>query len=38
MTSKEFKTQATIEEIKSSFERIVPNDWGAMGPIELGEA
>ena len=37
MTSKEFKTKTTIEEMKASFEHVVPNDWGAMGPIELGE-
>lgn len=37
MTSKEFKNHTTIEVMKNTFERIVPLDWGTMGPIELGE-
>lgn len=37
MTSKEYQSRTTIEEMKSSFEDIVPVEWGTMGPIEIGE-
>jgi hypothetical protein len=37
MTSHEFRSKTTVELLRSSFERIVPQDWGPIGPIEVGE-
>ena len=37
MTSKEYQTKTTLDVMKSTFEGIVPIDWGTMGPIEAGE-
>jgi hypothetical protein len=37
MTSKEYQRRITKEQLKDSFESIVPTDWGDMGPIEVGE-
>ena len=27
----------SLEQLQQSFEAIVPDDWGEMGPIEVGE-
>jgi hypothetical protein len=37
MTSKEYQRNTTKDVMKSSFEDIVPVDWGTIGPIEIGE-
>jgi hypothetical protein len=37
MTSKEYRKGASESHVKEAFEAIVPPDWGAIGPIELGE-
>ena len=37
VTSKEFQAQSNLETMKTSFEAIVPLDWGHVGPLEIGE-
>ncbi len=36
MTSSEFKSANSCEEMQKEFESIVPADWGAVDPIEIG--
>ena len=37
MTSKSFKEAFSVKEMQSSFEYMIPNDWGEVIPIEVGE-
>ena len=37
VTSREFQAQNSLEAMKTSFETIVPLDWGHVGPLEIGE-
>ena len=37
MTSKSFKETFSAKEMQSSFEYMIPNDWGEVNPIEVGE-
>jgi hypothetical protein len=37
MTSEQFRRNHTAEDLKAQFEAIVPPDWGAIGPIEVGQ-
>jgi hypothetical protein len=37
MTSEEFKSQYSLDQLREDFETIVPTDWGTMGPIGVGE-
>lgn len=37
MTAQEFRKRTTAEQLRTAFESIVPTDWGAMGPIEVGQ-
>jgi hypothetical protein len=37
MTSQEYRKRATVDQLRTNFERIVPTDWGPIGPIEVGE-
>ena len=37
LTSQEYRKQLTVDQVRTRFEAIVPTDWGAMGPIEVGE-
>lgn len=35
MTSSEFKSESSCEELQKDFESIVPTDWGSIDPIEI---
>lgn len=37
MTSQEYRTAVTLEQMKDEFEAIVPLDWGDIDPIEIVE-
>jgi hypothetical protein len=37
MTSEEYQGRIATDRLKASFEDIVPTDWGAVGPIAVGE-
>lgn len=37
MTSQEYRTRASVDQLRTDFENIVPPDWGPMGPIEVGQ-
>lgn len=37
MTSQEYRSRTTIDQMQTAFEAIVPTDWGTMGPIEVGQ-
>lgn len=37
MTSQGCRKRHTEDQLRTEFEAIVPTDWGAMGPIEVGE-
>jgi hypothetical protein len=37
MTSHEYKKRISLEQMKEHFETIIPLDWGAIDPIEIGE-
>lgn len=37
MTSKKFKKSFSAKEMQSSFEYMIPNDWGEVSPIEVRE-
>ena len=37
MTSHQYRSQTTVEQLRADFETIVPTDWGPMDPIEVGE-
>ena len=36
MTSSEFKSKFSCEEMQNDFESIIPTDWGPVDPIEIG--
>lgn len=38
MTSQGYRRRSTVDQLRAAFEAIVPADWGAMGPIEAGQA
>jgi hypothetical protein len=38
MMSHGYRQNRTVDELRSGFEAIVPRDWGAIGPIEVGQA
>ena len=37
LTFQEYRKRNTVDQIRTRFETIVPTDWGAIGPIEVGE-
>lgn len=37
MTSKGYRQNNTVDQVRAGFEAIVPTDWGAIGPIEVGQ-
>jgi hypothetical protein len=37
MTSRDFQSGMSKDQMQAAFEAIVPLDWGAVGPIETGE-
>jgi hypothetical protein len=37
MTSEEFKSRYSMDQLREDFETIVPTDWGTVGPIGVGE-
>jgi hypothetical protein len=37
MTSQGYRQGNTVDQLRTGFEAIVPTDWGAIGPIELGQ-
>ena len=37
MTVQEYRNRTSVELMRTSFEKIVPLDWGPIGPIEVGE-
>jgi hypothetical protein len=37
MMSHGYRQDHTVDELRAGFEAIVPRDWGAIGPIEVGQ-
>ena len=37
MTAQEYRRRNTVDQLRTAFEAIVPTDWGAIGPIEVGQ-
>ena len=37
MMSRGYRERTTAEQLRASFETIVPDDWGSTGPIEVGQ-
>jgi hypothetical protein len=37
MMSHGYRQGRTVDELRAGFEAIVPRDWGAIGPIEVGQ-
>jgi hypothetical protein len=37
LTSQDYRKQMAVNEMQAQFETIVPRDWGAIGPIEVGQ-
>jgi hypothetical protein len=37
MTSRRYRSRVSLEQMRALFEQIVPQDWGTVGPIEVGE-
>jgi hypothetical protein len=37
MTAQEYRRTNTVDQLRAAFETIVPTDWGAVGPIEVGQ-
>ena len=37
MTSWEYQQQTSLEQLQQSFKTVVPEDWGEMGPVDVGE-
>jgi hypothetical protein len=37
MTSQDYRKQMAVNEMQAQFEAIVPRNWGAMGPVEVGQ-
>lgn len=36
MTSREFQSTCSCEQMQENFESIIPEDWGSVDPIEIG--
>ncbi|MBC8006787.1 MAG: hypothetical protein H7X76_01930 [Prolixibacteraceae bacterium] len=36
VTSKEYQTRTSLDQMRAGFEAIVPEDWKIVGPIEVG--
>ena len=36
MTAQEYRSKNNIDQLRAAFEAIIPIDWGAVGPIEVG--
>jgi hypothetical protein len=36
MTSHGYRQTNTVDQLRTGFEAVVPSDWGAVGPIEVG--
>ena len=36
MTSRRYRQQTSVEQLRAAFEAIVPTDWKTVGPIEVG--
>jgi hypothetical protein len=37
MMSHGYRQSRTVDELRIGFEAIIPRDWGAIGPIEVGQ-
>lgn len=37
MTTQEYRKKNSLEQIQEHFEALIPMDWGAIDPIEVGE-
>ena len=37
MMSHGYRQKSTVDDLRIGFEAIVPTDWGAIGPIEVGQ-
>jgi hypothetical protein len=37
MMAQGYRQKSTLDELRMGFEAIVPTDWGAIGPIEVGQ-
>ena len=37
LTSRAYRESTTVHDLQAAFEAIVPIDWGAVGPIDVGE-
>jgi hypothetical protein len=37
MTSHGYRQKRTVDDLRIGFEAIVPTDWGAIGPIDVGQ-
>lgn len=37
MMSRDYRAGLSVADLKSSFETMVPLDWGTVGPIEVGQ-
>ena len=37
MMSHGYRQKNTVDQLRTGFEAIVPTNWGAMGPIEVGQ-
>ena len=37
MMSQGYRQKSTVDELRMGFEAIVPTDWGAIGPIAVGQ-
>ena len=36
MTAQEYRRRNSVDQLRAAFEAVVPTDWGAVGPIEVG--
>jgi hypothetical protein len=36
LTSRTYRDSTSVKALQDAFEGIVPTDWGAVGPIEIG--
>jgi hypothetical protein len=37
MTSQGYRLKRSVDQLRSGFEAMIPTDWGAIGPIEVGQ-
>jgi hypothetical protein len=35
MTSHDYQRRTSVEQLRTAFEKIVPTDWGAIGPVTV---